>query len=227
MSFAVPAWDLPSLPVAGSADRFPVRRIYCIGRNYAAHAREMGADERDPPFFFMKPADTIVQNGSTVPYPVATEDYHYEGELVAAIGKGGANISVEDADDHIFGYGVGLDMTRRDLQMIARNMGRPWDMGKGFDQSAPCSEIYPASGIGHPSSGALWLKVNGETKQQGDIADMIWNTPESISYLSGLVTLVPGDLIYTGTPEGVGAVVSGDEIVVHVDGVCDLNIKIG
>ena len=227
MSFAVPAWDLPSLPVAGSADRFPVRRIYCIGRNYAAHAREMGADERDPPFFFMKPADTIVQNGSTVPYPVATEDYHYEGELVAAIGKGGANISVEDANDHIYGYGVGLDMTRRDLQMIARNMGRPWDMGKGFDQSAPCSEIHPASGIGHPSSGALWLKVNGETKQQGDIADMIWNTPESISYLSGLVTLVPGDLIYTGTPEGVGAVVSGDEIVVHVDGVCDLNIKIG
>ena len=227
MSFAVPTWDLPSLPVAGSADRFPVRRIYCIGRNYAAHAREMGADERDPPFFFMKPSDAIVQNGATVPYPVATSDYHYEGELVAAIGKGGANISVENANDHIYGYGVGLDMTRRDLQMVARNMGRPWDMGKGFDQSAPCSEIYPASGMGHPTNGAIWLKVNGETKQQGDIADMIWNTPESVSYLSGLVTLEPGDLIFTGTPEGVGPVVTGDEIVVHVDGVCDLNIKIG
>lgn len=227
MSFVVPAWELPSLPVTGSADRFPVRRIYCIGRNYAAHAREMGADERDPPFFFMKPADAIVQNGSTIPYPVATEDYHYEGELVAAIGKGGANISVEDANDHIYGYGVGLDMTRRDLQMIARNMGRPWDMGKGFDQSAPCSEIYPASGIGHPADGAIWLKVNGETKQTGDIADMIWNTPESVSYLSGLVRLEPGDLIFTGTPEGVGAVVSGDEIAVHVDGICDLDIKIG
>jgi len=227
MSFAVPAWELPSVPVAGSADRFPVRRIYCIGRNYAAHAREMGADERDPPFFFMKPSDAIVQNGATIPYPVATEDYHYEGELVAAIGKGGADIPVESANSHIYGYGVGLDMTRRDLQMIARNMGRPWDMGKGFDQSAPCSEIYPASKIGHPSSGAIWLKVNGKTRQQGDIADMIWNIPESISYLSGLVRLEPGDLIYTGTPEGVGAVVSGDEIVVHVDGVCDLNIKIG
>ena len=227
MSFVVPTWELPSLPVAGSADRFPVRRIYCIGRNYAAHAREMGADERDPPFFFMKPADAIVQNGSIVPYPVATEDYHYEGELVAAIGKGGANISVEDANDHIYGYGVGLAMTRRDLQMVARNMGRPWDMGKGFDQSAPCSEIYPASATGHPAGGAIWLTVNGETKQTGDIADMIWNTPESISYLSGLVRLEPGDLIFTGTPEGVGAVVTGDAIVVHVDGVCDLNIKIG
>ena len=227
MSFVVPTWELPSLPVTGSADRFPVRRIYCIGRNYAAHAREMGADERDPPFFFMKPADAIVQNGSTVPYPVATEDYHYEGELVAAIGKGGVNISVEDANDHVYGYGVGLDMTRRDLQMVARNMGRPWDMGKGFDQSAPCSEIYPASAIGHPADGAIWLTVNGETKQTGDIADMIWNMPESISYLSGLVRLEPGDLIFTGTPEGVGAVVKGDAIVVHVDGVCDLTIKIG
>jgi len=227
MSFVIPAWELPSLPVAGSADRFPVRRIYCIGRNYAAHAREMGADERDPPFFFMKPADAIVQNGATIPYPAATKDYHYEGELVAAIGKGGADIPVDDANGHIYGYGVGLDMTRRDLQMVARNMGRPWDMGKGFDQSAPCSEIYPASAIGHPAKGAIWLKVNGATRQTGDIADMIWNVPESIAYLSGLVRLEPGDLIFTGTPEGVGAVVKGDAIVVHVDGVCDLNIKIG
>ena len=227
MSYAVPAWDLPSVPVAGSEDRYPVRRIYCIGRNYTEHAREMGADEREPPFFFLKPADAIVQNGATIPYPVATSNFHYEGELVAAIGKAGSNISVDDANDHIFGYGVGLDMTRRDLQNEAKEMRRPWDMGKGFDQSAPCSEIYPASRIGHPASGALWLKVNGETKQQGDIADMIWNIPESISYLSGLVRLEPGDLIMTGTPAGVGAVVSGDDIIVHVDGVCDLNIKIG
>ena len=146
---------------------------------------------------------------------------------MAVIGKAGSNISVDDANDHIFGYGVGLDMTRRDLQNEAKEMRRPWDMGKGFDQSAPCSEIYPASEVGHPASGALWLKVNGETKQQGDIADMIWNIPESVSYLSGLVRLEPGDLIMTGTPAGVGAVVSGDDIVVHVDGVCDLNIKIG
>jgi fumarylpyruvate hydrolase len=227
MSFAVPAWEVPSLPVEGSADRFPVRRIYCIGRNYAAHAREMGADERDPPFFFLKPADAIVQDGTTIPYPAATEDLHYEAELVAAIGKAGANISVDDANDHIFGYGVGIDLTRRDLQNTAKEMRRPWDMGKGFDASAPCSTIYPASTIGHPTAGAITLTVNGDYKQKGDIADMIWNIPESVSYLSGLMRLEPGDLIYTGTPDGVGAIVSGDDVVVHVDGVCDLNIKIG
>jgi fumarylpyruvate hydrolase len=218
---------LPSLPVADSADRFPVRRIYCIGRNYAAHAREMGADEREPPFFFLKPADAIVQDGTTIPYPTATKDLHYEAELVAAIGKPGANISVDDANDHIFGYGVGIDLTRRDLQNEAKEMRRPWDMGKGFDASAPCSAIHPASKIGHPASGAITLKVNGDFKQQGDIADMIWNIPESVAYLSGLMRLEAGDLIYTGTPEGVGAIVSGDDVVVHVDGVCDLNIKIG
>jgi fumarylpyruvate hydrolase len=227
MSLVIPAWEIPTLPVVGSADRFPVRRIYCIGRNYAAHAREMGADERDPPFFFLKPADAIVQNGATVPYPPATEDFHYEGELVAAIGKGGADIPVEKANDHIFGYGVGIDLTRRDLQMEARKMGRPWDMGKGFDASAPCSEIVPASKIGHPTKGEISLKVNGEVRQKSDIDNMIWNIPESISYLSGLMRLEPGDLIFTGTPEGVGAVVKGDDILVHVDGVCDLHIRIG
>lgn len=226
MSYAIPSWDLPSVPVVGSEDRFPVRRIYCIGRNYAAHAREMGADEREPPFFFLKPADAIVQNGATIPYPPATKNFHYEAELVAAIGKGGANISVDDANNHIFGYGVGIDLTRRDLQEEAKGMRRPWDMGKGFDASAPCSEIYPASSIGHPTDGAITLTVNGETRQSGDIGDMIWNMPESVSYLSGLVTLEPGDLIYTGTPEGVGAVNRGEEIVVHVDGVCDLTLKI-
>jgi len=227
MSFAVPAFAPPTLPVAGSDERFPVRRIYCIGRNYAAHAREMGADEREPPFFFLKPCDAIVQDGATIPYPVATSNLHYEAELVAAIGKGGADIPVDKANDHIFGYGVGIDLTRRDLQNEAKDMRRPWDMGKGFDQSAPCTAIVPAAKIGHPTEGAIWLKVNGETKQSGDIRDMIWNIPESVSYLSGLMRLEPGDLIYTGTPDGVGAVVKGDEIVVHVDGVSDLTVRIG
>ncbi len=227
MNFAIPAWDIPSLAIAGSADRFPVRRIYCIGRNYAAHAREMGADEREPPFFFLKPGDAIVENGATIPYPPATGNLHYEGELVVAMGTGGANIAVEAANDHVFGYAVGIDLTRRDVQDMAKQMRRPWDMGKGFDRSAPCSEIHPAAAIGHPSAGALWLDVNGTRKQSGDLADMIWNVPESIAYLSGLVELAPGDLIMTGTPEGVGAVVKGDAIRVHVDGVCDLNVSIG
>ena len=226
MSFVVPAWEVPSLPVVGSDDVFPVRRIYCVGRNYAAHAREMGMDERDPPFFFMKPPDAIVQNNSTIPYPVQTKNYHYEGELVACIGKGGSNIPVDKANDHIFGYAVGLDMTRRDVQIASREMGRPWDMGKGFDQSGPCSAIVPAAKIGHPTKGEVSTKVNGVYKQKGDIADMIWSTPECISYLSGLMRLEPGDLLMTGTPEGVGPVVSGDDILVHVDGVCDLHIKI-
>ena len=226
MSFAIPVWDIPSLPVAGSADRFPVRRIYCIGRNYAAHAREMGADEREPPFFFLKPADAIVQDGAAIPYPPATENLHYEGELVVALGKGGRNIPVEDANDYVFGYAVGIDLTRRDVQDMAKQMRRPWDMGKAFDRSAPCSEIQPAASIGHPADGAIWLKVNGAEKQSGDLADMIWNVPESIAYLSGLVELAPGDLIMTGTPSGVGAVIAGDAIEVHVDGVGDLNVSI-
>ncbi len=226
MSFVIPAWDIPSLPVAGSEDRFPVRRIYCIGRNYAEHAREMGMDERDPPFFFMKPADAIVQNGETIPYPPQTSNYHYEGELVVAIGKTATDVSVEDANDCIYGYGVGLDMTRRDVQIAAREVGRPWDMGKGFDNSAPCSEIHTVAEIGHPAEGRIHLTVNGETRQDGDIKDMIWNVPESISYLSGLVTLEPGDLIMTGTPAGVGPVVSGETMVVSVDGVTELTCTI-
>lgn len=227
MSYAIPLWDIPTVPVTGSDAAFPVRRIYCIGRNYAAHAREMGSDLREPPFFFLKPADAVVPGDSTIAYPPKTENYHYEGELVVAIGTGGADIALEKANDHIFGYGVGLDMTRRDLQFAAREKGRPWDMGKGFDQSAPCSALVPASKIGHPATGDIWLKVNGETKQTGDISDMIWNVPESISYLSGLVTLQAGDLLYTGTPEGVGPVVAGDVIEVHVDGVADLRVTIG
>ena len=226
MSYVIPSWELPSLPVVNNEDRFPVRRIYCIGRNYAEHAKEMGMDERDPPFFFMKPTDAIVQNGAKIPYPPQTKNYHYEGELVVAIGGSASSISVADANNCIYGYGVGLDMTRRDVQIAAREMGRPWDMGKGFDKSAPCSEILPVTQIGHPEEGRIRLAVNGETKQDADIKDMIWNVPESISYLSGLVTLEAGDLIMTGTPAGVGPVISGDTMVVSVEGVTELTCTI-
>ena len=226
MSYVIPSWELTSLPVVDNEDRFPVRRIYCIGRNYAEHAKEMGMDERDPPFFFMKPTDAIVQNGAKIPYPPQTKNYHYEGELVVAIGGSASSISVADANTCIYGYGVGLDMTRRDVQIAAREMGRPWDMGKGFDNSAPCSEILPVTKIGHPVEGRIHLAVNGETKQDADIKDMIWNVPESISYLSGLVTLEAGDLIMTGTPAGVGPVISGDTMVVSVEGVTELTCTI-
>ena len=226
MSYVIPSWELTSLPVVDNEDRFPIRRIYCIGRNYAEHAKEMGMDERDPPFFFMKPTDAIVQNGAKIPYPPQTKNYHYEGELVVAIGGSASSISVADANNCIYGYGVGLDMTRRDVQIAAREMGRPWDMGKGFDNSAPCSEILPVTKIGHPEEGRIRLAVNGETKQDADIKDMIWNVPESISYLSGLVTLEAGDLIMTGTPAGVGPVISGDTMVVSVEGVTELTCTI-
>ena len=226
MSYVIPSWELTSLPVVDNEDRFPVRRIYCIGRNYAEHAKEMGMDERDPPFFFMKPTDAIVQNGAKIPYPPQTKNYHYEGELVVAIGGSASSISVADANNCIYGYGVGLDMTRRDVQIAAREMGRPWDMGKGFDNSAPCSEILPVTKIGHPEEGRIRLAVNGETKQDADIKDMIWTVPESISYLSGLVTLEAGDLIMTGTPAGVGPVISGDTMVVSVEGVTELTCTI-
>lgn len=227
MSFAIPAPAQTTIPVVGGLP-FPVRRIYCVGRNYAAHAREMGYDpDREPPFFFMKPADTIVPTDSVVPYPVATADYHHEIEMVVALAKGGRDIPVEQALELVYGYAVGLDMTRRDLQAQAKKMGRPWDMGKGFDHSAPCAPIVPVAQAGHPDQGAVWLKVNGEVRQQGDLADLIWNVAETISYLSGLVDLFPGDLIFTGTPEGVGAVVKGDQLQGHVDGLPDINITIG
>jgi fumarylpyruvate hydrolase len=216
----------PSLPVAGSDARFPVGRIYCVGRNYAEHAREMGHDpNREPPFFFMKAANSIVQSGSAIAYPVQTKDVHHEIEMVVAIAKGGKSIPVEKALEHVWGYGVGLDMTRRDIQGEAKKLGRPWEMGKSFDESAPVSEIKPAAKIGHPSKGAIWLKVNGEAKQQGDIAQMIWSVPEQIAYLSNLITLQPGDLIFSGTPAGVGPVKPGDKLEGHVDGVGDLAVS--
>ena len=225
MKYVIDLGPTPALPIVGSSDLFPVGRIYCIGRNYAEHAREMGHDpDREPPFFFMKPANSLVANGATIPFPQVTKDLHHEIELVVAIGKGGADIPAAKALEHVWGYGVGLDMTRRDLQNDAKKLGRPWEMGKGFDNSAPCTALLPAAKIGHPVKGAIWVKVNGTVKQTGDIKDMIWNVADSICYLSTLVTLQAGDLIFTGTPSGVAAVQRGDKLEGHVDGVGDLTV---
>jgi fumarylpyruvate hydrolase len=225
MGYAVNFRPTPGLPVAESNQVFPVGRIYCVGRNYAEHAREMGHDpEREPPFFFMKPADAIVANGATIPFPQATRDLHHEIEMIVAIGKDGADIPVAKALDHVFGYGVGLDMTRRDLQGEAKKMGRPWEMGKAFDNSAPCTALKTVAMVGHPAKGAIWLEVNGAVKQKGDLADMIWNVPEMISYLSKLITLRAGDVIMSGTPAGVGPVKAGDRLEGHVAGVGDLTV---
>lgn len=217
-----------SLPVRGSEQRFPVRRIYCVGRNYAAHAREMGKDpNREPPFFFQKPADALVEDGHTVPYPPQTQNLHHEIEWVVAIAQGGSRISAADALQHVFGYAVGVDLTRRDLQNAAKDAGRPWEWGKSFDHSAPCSAIVPAADIGHPTRGRIWLSVNGSLRQQGDIADLIWSVPEVIAEISASMALMPGDVIYTGTPAGVAAVMPGDVLEGGVEGVADLTVRIG
>jgi fumarylpyruvate hydrolase len=226
MSLVLPAPPQATVAVADGDDLFPVHRIYCVGRNYAAHAREMGHDpDREPPFFFSKPADAVVASGSEIDYPMATSDLHHEIELVAAIGTGGANIAEADALDHIWGYGVGLDMTRRDLQGEAKKMGRPWDTGKAFDNGAPISTLRPSSEIGHPAEGRIWLTVNGEIRQDSDLTHLIWNVPETIAYLSELFVLQPGDLIFTGTPEGVNAVGPGDRLEGGVDGVGELSVS--
>ena len=226
-SFVIAAPAIPSLPVVGDSKRFPVNRIYCVGRNYADHAREMGHDpDREPPFFFMKPATAIVTDGQAMTYPALSKDVHHELEMVVAIGKGGSNISADHALDHVWGYGLGLDMTRRDLQGEAKKMGRPWDTGKAFDQSAPCSALVPVSQCGHLSKGRIYLTVNGQVKQDGDLAMMIWNVPETIAYLSTLFTLMPGDLIFSGTSAGVAAVQRGDVLEGHVDGLPVLHTKI-
>ena len=226
MKYAIPASPPVTLPIDGSDAVFPVLRVFCVGRTYAEHAVEMGHDpDREPPFFFMKPATAVVANGGRLPFPVATDDLHHEIELVVALGSGGADLAQDSALEHVFGYAVGLDMTRRDLQSKAKEMGRPWDMGKGFDRSAPMSALRPADAIGHPSSGAISLSVNGELRQEGDLAQQIWKVPETIAYLSTLVELRPGDLIMTGTPSGVGRVVPGDRLEGHVDGVGDLRIE--
>jgi fumarylpyruvate hydrolase len=227
MSYIFSPAPVVGVAVQGTKDLCPVRRIYCVGRNYAEHAKEMGFDpEREPPFFFTKPADAIVANGVDVPYPPRTENFHHEIELVVALGNAGKDIPVAQALDHVFGYAVGNDLTRRDLQIASRKIGRPWDTGKAFDHSAPITAIRRVADGGHIQSGAIWLKVNGDLRQQGDIRDLIWSVPEIIAELSTLFTLQPGDLIYTGTPAGVAAVKPGDVMEGHVDGLETLKNRV-
>lgn len=232
MSFVFAPYPITSLPIAGSEQRFPVRRIFCVGRNYAEHAREMGAADqaegREPPFFFTKPADALVGGVGelTVKYPSLTNNLHHEIEMVVALGAGGENVSVDAAPGLVFGYAVGLDLTRRDIQARAKEKGHPWDMSKGFDQSAVAGAITPASRCGHPATGAVWLKVNGEFRQQGDLSDMMWKVADIIANLSTMVRLEAGDLIYSGTPAGVGPLRRGDVLEAGVDGVGGLCARI-
>jgi fumarylpyruvate hydrolase len=227
MAFQIATLSMPSIPVAGGDARFPVHRIYCIGRNYAEHAKEMGASvERSQPMFFMKPADAIVTDGADVPYPSATQDLHHEVEMVVALARGGADIPRERALDCVFGYGVGLDLTRRDLQAAAKAKGHPWDAAKGFDASAPVSALHRVEEIGHPRQAQLSLDVNGERRQQADIADMIFDVAAIIQELSRLWTLAPGDLVFTGTPAGVGALQRGDRVEAILAGVAHLTARI-
>ncbi|SAK84853.1 5-carboxymethyl-2-hydroxymuconate isomerase [Caballeronia arationis] len=231
MSYVIDPEAQVAIPVAGSDDLFPVRRIYCVGRNYAAHAREMGFDpDREPPFFFCKPDNTIVvvPEGQTVdvPYPPQTTEYHHEIELVAAIGKAGRDIPVERANEHVWGYAVGLDMTRRDLQLKLRDKGRPWELGKAFDQSAPIGPLVPATKIGHPAAGAVWVQVDGVDRQRSDIAKLIWSVPEIVANLSTYFELKPGDLIFTGTPEGVAGVLRGNVMRGGIDGLGELSVRV-
>jgi len=226
-SFVIPPPPQPSLAVAGESKSYPVRRIWCVGRNYLDHIREMGNDERDPPFFFAKHADMIEADGATIPYPPLTRDLHHEVELVVAMKSGGLNIPTGQALGHVYGYAVGIDLTRRDLQLAARKKERPWEVGKSFDHSAPCSALQPASNIGHPSKAKIWLSVNGSVRQTGDLSELIWSVPEIISKLSQQVALGAGDVIMTGTPAGVAALTPGDKIECGVDGVGMLKVSIG
>lgn len=224
--FAPPV--LPSVAVAGSGQRFPIRRVLCVGRNYAAHAREMGNDPvREPPFFFMKPADAVVPASGIVAYPPLTDSLHHEIELVAAIGKAGTNIEPAAALDLVWGYGVGLDLTRRDLQDVAKQMRRPWDWSKGFDASAPCGPLRPVAQTGHPAAGRIWLDVNGERRQDGDLQELIWPIADVISHISRAIALRPGDLIFTGTPAGVGALAPGDTVRAGIDGIGEVAFTVG
>jgi fumarylpyruvate hydrolase len=225
-SYVIPPPPQPSLPVAGSAAHFPVRRIYCVGRNYEEHAREMGHDpKKEPPFFFMKCPDNLLTTGK-FPYPSETSDVHFEIELVVALKSGGKNIAPGDALKHVYGYAVGLDMTRRDLQAQMKKLQRPWEIGKAFDHSAPCTAIIPAEKCGHPTKGAIYVDVNGERRQTGDLSQMIWDIPNQIAFLSKLFELHAGDLIFTGTPAGVGGVKKGDVMMGHVAGVADLTVTV-
>ncbi len=224
--YVIPPPPQAAIAVAATSRLFPVRRIWCVGRNYIEHIREMGQDERAPPFFFAKPADAIVPDGGTVPYPPLTKDMHHEVELVVALKGGGLRIKPERALDFVYGYAVGIDLTRRDLQIASREVKRPWEIGKAFDASAPCGPLRPASEIGHPSKGRIRLSVNGEVRQDGDLNQMIWNVPDTIAKLSEQVALAAGDIIMTGTPSGVAATVPGDRIECEVDGVGKLTVTI-
>ena len=224
--YAIETPPVVALPVAGQDMVFPVRRIYCIGRNYAAHAIEMGHDpDREDPFFFQKNPDNLDTSG-TFPYPPHTSDVHHEAEMLVALKTGGRNIPVDTALDHVFGYGLALDMTRRDLQGIAKKAGRPWEIGKAFERSAPCGPVHPVADVGHPDHGAVELKVNGELRQQGDLNQMIWKVPEMISYLSEYFELAPGDVILSGTPSGVGPVSVGDKMELTIDGLGTLTVTV-
>ena len=232
MSLAIPSWEAPSVPVAGTSSRFPVRHIYCVGRNYAEHAKEMGGDaNKEPPFFFTKPADAVVPivepAVGTIAYPLATSNFHHEIELVVAIGARGVNLAPERALDIVWGYAVGLDMTRRDLQNEMREKKRPWDIGKSFAQAAPIGPIHPVSAVGQLARGKIWLDVNGQRRQEVDLADMIWDVPHTLAFLSQYYELLPGDLVFTGTPAGVGAVVAGDRLNGGIDGLGTLAITVG
>lgn len=227
MAYVFDPIETPTVTVAGTDRRFPVRRIFCVGRNYAEHAREMGGDpDREPPFFFTKPADAVVESGAEIRFPKITKDLHHEVELVVAIGKKGENILASAAKKHIFGYAVGIDLTRRDLQKIAKEKGRPWDSGKAFDQSAPCGVITPASELADIESAKIWLTVNDEVRQSATIADLVWSIEEVIAALSEAFILMPGDLIYTGTPAGVGPLSPGDHITGHVDGLAPIDVTL-
>ena len=229
MSFVVSPPAVVGLAIAGSTELFPVRRVYCVGRNYAAHAREMGFDpDREPPFFFMKPSAAVVDAAAptSVPYPPKTKNFHHEIELVVAIGRGGRDIPIADALSHVYGYAVGLDMTRRDLQLDARDKGRPWEFGKSFAKSAPIGALHRAAEVGHPASAAITLQVNGQPRQGSDIAKLIWSVAESIAYLSEYETLEAGDLIMTGTPEGVNAVVAGDLMQGAITGLGEIEVRV-
>ena len=226
MDFVFPPSPRVVLPIAGRDSVFPARRVYCVGRNYSDHAAEMGADTREPPFFFSRPADALVPGGGDVAYPPMTGNLQHEVELVVALGQGGSDIPAEQALACVFAYAVGFDLTRRDLQSRAKDKGHPWEMGKGFDQSGPISALVPVSGAGHPASGAIWLKVNGELRQSGELSRMTWNVAEIIANLSSYVRLEAGDLIFTGTPAGVSTVLRGDVLVGGVDGVGELTIRL-
>ena len=226
MSYVITPPPVVALPVKGEDAAFPVHRIYCVGRNYAAHTVEMGGDpDRDPPFFFQKNPDNLVLDGR-FPYPPKSEDVHHEIEVVVALESGGDNIPVERALDHVYGYALALDMTRRDLQGEQKKLGRPWEIGKAFEKSCPCTPLVRAADIGHPEHGAIWLDVNGERRQEGDLDHMIWKVPEMIAYLSELFTLAPGDLILSGTPSGVAAITRGDRLHGHADGIGDLEVEV-